>query len=288
MNEKINDKYAKLYIGDSFSKTKTKKKAKVVAFDLDETLGSFIDLEILWRLINDIHIQSNISFNNLLDLYPEFLRYGIISILEYLCQKKQSGECSKIYIYTNNQCSVEWTQLISKYFDYKLNLNAPLFDQIINAFKINDKRIELLRTSHDKIHNDFITCTLLPNITEICFVDNSYFDAMRNDYIYYIQPRSYYHHLSPKEIINRFINSNVGKSLSSANKVLFYKNLYDYFQRDVYYKQTANVSKKIETDIYVAQKIMYHIKEFFFLAKRKKRTRKIKLYFGKLTRKKRL
>lgn len=287
MNSSVSDKYAKIYIGKCFSKSRTKQNPKVIAFDLDETLGSFMDLEILWKLFDDIDIQSQIPFNKFLDLYPEFLRYGIISILEYLYQKKKSGDCSKIYIYTNNQCSTDWTLFISKYFDYKMKLETPLFDQIINAFKINDKKIELLRTSHDKLHDDFITCTLLPNTTEICFVDNSYFDAMKKDCIYYIQPRSYYHHLSIKDIIDRFIHSAMGNALSLENKNLFYENVYDYFNRDIYYKHTNNINKKIETDIYVAQKIMYHIKEFFYFAKRKRRTKKLKLSCSKLTRKKR-
>ena len=285
MNEKISDKYAKIYKGCNILKVKSKKKTKVVAFDLDETLGSFMDLEILWKLVHQFKPTNNIDFNNLLDLYPEFIRYGIISILEYLKQKKITGECSKLYIYTNNQCSVEWTNRIAKYFDYKLGMTNPLFDQIINAFKINDIKVELLRTTHDKTHDDFITCTILPNTTEICFVDNSYFNSMENDCIYYIQPRSYYHNLSVKDIVDRFIHSNIGKTISDENKIVFFTNIHDYFHRNIYYKYSHNYQKKIETDIYVAQKIMYHIKEFFFLSKRKKNTKKNRFYYGKLTRK---
>lgn len=117
MNEQISDKYAKIYKGSNILKVKSKKKTKVVAFDLDETLGSFVDLDILWKLIHqfkptnnsysspdgpdhnrgtsvrEANIRpppNNIDFNNLLDLYPEFIRYGIISILEYLKQKKNN------------------------------------------------------------------------------------------------------------------------------------------------------------------------------------------------------
>ncbi len=287
MDENSNDRYANIYIGKCFLKPRTKNKKKVIVLDLDETLGSFVDLEILWRTLTEIGLQPNVEFNELLDLYPEFLRYGILSILEYLHQKKQIGECFKLYMYTNNQCSTEWTNMISKYFDYKLNTQTVLFDQIINAFKINDKKIELLRTTHDKTHCDFITCTLLPVSTEICFVDNSYFDKMRAGCIYYIQPRSYYHNLSVNDIIGRFIHSNIGKSLSINNNHIFFSTIYDQFQRDMHYKYSRNENKKIETDIYVAQKIMYHIKEFFFFSKRKKRTKKNKFYYGKLTRKKR-
>ena len=276
----IEDKYAKIYKGKLFHKSKVKPKNtyKIIAFDLDETLGFFVDLETLWRTIQES--KYNVDFNKLLDLYPEFLRYGIISILEFLYQKKLSGECAKLYIYTNNQCSVEWTNQIAEYFNYKLGITTSLFDQIIYAFKINDKKVELMRTTHDKTHADFIKCTILPKTTEICFVDNSYFDKMTKDCIYYIQPRSYYHHISVKEIVDRYINSPLCLRNNSAQ--LFY----DRFDRDIDYKYFDNIPKKLEIDVFVAQKIMYHIKEFFFLTTRKCRTRKIRVCFGRNTRKK--
>jgi len=240
-----------------------------------------MDLEILWRTIQEVNYNM-IDFNKLLDLYPEFLRYGIIPILDFLYQKKLSGECAKLYIYTNNQCSVDWTNRISKYFEYKLG-NIALFDQIIYAFKINDKKVELMRTTHNKTHGDFIKCTVLPKTTEICFVDNSYFGQMAKDCIYYIQPRSYYHHLSVKEIVDRYLKS----PLYLSNNIMSNQLFYHRFDRDIDHKYFDNIPKKMEIDVYVAQKIMYHIKEFFFLTTRKCRTHKIRVCFGKNTRKKR-
>ena len=275
-----NDKYAKIYKGKGYLKPKFKKVPKVIAFDLDETLGSFMDLEVLWNIL--ISINSNLNqyfFNKLLDLYPEFIRYGIIPILEYLYQQKISGECSHIYIYTNNQCSQLWTEMICKYFNYKLNIpeNTSLFDKLILAFKINDIPVEISRTTHDKTHSDFIRCTLLPKSTQICFIDNSYFPNMKNERVYYIQPRSYEHNLSFDEIIQRIIISNLGfdVDISSFANVLENNNFITIRK-----KQNRNY------DIFVAQKIMYHIKDFFYLSKRKIRTKKIKLNIGKFTRKK--
>lgn len=274
----VYDKFTKIYKGKCFTKAKHKIKnagspcsqvsSKVVAFDLDETLGSFMDLNVIWNYIQTLKLQ--IQFNDLLDLYPEFLRYGILPILDFLHQKKKSGECSKIYIYTNNQCSIEWSNLIVNYFEYKLQ--APgLFDQIIYAFKINNKRVELLRTTHDKTHDDFIRCTLLPKTTEICFLDNSYFANMRDDYIYYIQPKSYFHRLSHVDIVERFITKFGFIDLPAQ---LFSHSLH-------------LVSKDSMTmDIHIAQKIMYHIKEFFIIAKRRRQTKKFRFYSGRFTHKK--
>jgi hypothetical protein len=274
-----NDKYAKIYKGKNFSKPKYKKVPKVIAFDLDETLGSFMDLEILWNLL--VSINSNLNqyfFNKLLDLYPEFVRYGIVTILEYLYHQKISGECSHVYIYTNNQCSQLWTELICNYFNYKLNIpeNTPLFDRLILAFKINNIPVELSRTSHDKTHSDFIRCTLLPKSTQICFIDNSYFPNMKNERVYYIQPRLYQHNLSFDEIIQRITNANLGIDIDISS----FTNVLKFNSSNTIKKQSHNY------DIFVAQKIMYHIKDFFYLTKRKIRTKKIKLNIGKFTRKK--
>lgn len=276
--------YVQIYKGKYFLKPKYKQVSKVIAFDLDETLGSFIDLDILWRTLKNLENQYDITvdFNNLLDLYPEFLRYGIIPILEFLYQKKKTKQCNKIYIYTNNQCSNNWSTMISNYFDYKLKTDDKLFDKIIHAFKINNKHIELSRTTHDKTYNDFIRCTLLPKSTEICFLDNSDFQDMKDDHVYYIQPASYYHTLSIDEVVSRFVKSDIGANFI---KKMDHKELYDkihanFIGLDIH----RPINKKI--DIHVSQKIMYHLKEFFFLTNKKLRTKKIRYNLGRTTRKK--
>ncbi len=208
------DECVEIYKGKCFTKRISKRNKRVIVFDLDETLGSFIDLEILWRLLTEI--SSEINFNDLLDIYPEFLRYGIVNILEYLYSKKKSNAYYKLYIYTNNQSQPYWIQLLTQYFQHKLSIreNEPsLFDQIIYAFKINNVKYELGRTTHAKTYNDFINCTILPNNTSICFLDNTYYSQMVDEHIYYIKPTAYYHGLSTRDIIHRFIVSNIGSEI---------------------------------------------------------------------------
>lgn len=267
--------YVQVYKGKYYSKTKLKTVSRVIAFDLDETLGSFADLDILWNALKKLEI--GVDFNEFLDLYPEFLRYGILPIMEYLYQKKLTGQCSKIYIYTNNQCHSSWSQMIASYFDYKIKTQEPLFDKIINAFKVNNRQIELSRTSHEKTHFDFIKCTLLPKTTEICFIDNSEFDMMKTDRIYYIQPISYYHNLTVHDIADRFFCSPIGQP--------FTQNKGKIMNRLEQFKMNRRVNDKI--DVFVAHKIMYHIKEFFYLTNKRNRTKKIKIHWGRSTRKRR-
>lgn len=280
-----------LYKGTHFLSTVNIKKKTpiVIAFDLDETLGSFADLETLWSSIKSFHTNlSNIDFNKLFDLYPEFLRYGILPILAFLYQKKRKGICDKIYIYTNNQCPPEWCKLIAKYFDYKLGCETELFDKIICAFKINNKIVEVGRTSHSKTYNDFIKCTILPKKTRLCFVDNTYFNEMVNDNVYYIQPKSYIHHLSSETILDRFLSSDLCRnSVIDTEQYLFSDYLYGQFFKRGFFNNTHVTKKMLETDIVVAQKMMYYIKEFFYVANKKVRTKKIKYPIGRFTKKKR-
>jgi len=312
------EKYIKVYKGSLFGPTpnieevfvnseKSEKIGKVIVFDLDETIGSFTDLYILWEIIETtIHNRSEkrVDFNELLDLYPEFLRHGIINILEFLYHKKRTKECSKIFIYTNNQCKVSsensedsWVSKIVNYLTMKVipkqneysRNNTLLFDKIINAFKINKKVMEVKRTTNDKTYSDLIQCTLLPKTTEICFIDNTYFPRMKNERVYYIQPKSYFHFLNPDDIIDRLISSNILKKIQlcedHGNSIE--TSLYDHFLvRRRIRPNYAITETQVDIDIKTSQRLMYYIRNFFYLSTYKIRTRKIKLKIGRFTRKK--
>jgi hypothetical protein len=284
-----NNDIVEIFKGEYFAKPKRSRAKKVVVFDLDETLGSFVDLEILWRLLDHYKDNTSIDFNDLLDLYPEFIRYGIISILEYLKCKKKTGECHKLYVYTNNRAEKSWTQSIVNYFNCKLSKRIVLFDQIIYAFKINNVRVEPGRTTNKKTHEDFIRCTLLPKTTTICFIDDVNFKDMQKERIYYIKPMAYHHHLSSNEIINRFVYSKFGELLlrTDSMKYAFKSN---YIERVMkcgsYHTTNSRVTNRVlENDIMVSQKIMYHIREYFVLTNKKSKTRKRKYPNFRFTRK---
>jgi len=256
-----------IYKGEYFSKPKKSRAKKVVVFDFDETLGSFVDLEILWSMINQY--KHTINFNDVLDIYQqEFIRYGMMPILEYLFSKKNSGECYKIYVYTNNKAGKQWVQLIINYFNHKISRSIPLFDQIIHAFKINNVHTELNRTTHKKTYDDFIRCTLLPQTTAICFVDDVLYRDMKTERLYYIKPKPYKHRLSTHDIISRFIYSKVGSDLlpTDRSRNIFKSNFIKKNMMIGNYKTQSNYSNTaFKNDILVAQKIMYHLKEFFYI-----------------------
>ena len=261
---------------------------KVIVFDLDETIGSFSDLAILCNYLEKLNyiitIKSPIKitqplFNELLEMYPEFIRYGMLIIFEYLKYKKKMGECYKIFIYTNNQHSKTWTTYITNYIDFKLN-TVNLIDQIISAFKINNKIVEPLRTTMKKTYEDFIKCSLLSKKVELAFIDDTYYDKMNNDQIYYIQPLPYYHYLTNSEIISRFMNISVFHNITEMEKEIIQKELRNVFsiRNNITYEEFLinNKMNLVYNNVYISKKIMYYVKDFFYLTKRKVKTKKHK------------
>jgi hypothetical protein len=236
-------------------------------------LGSFGELYVLWKGILKIGelTSDQTLFNKLLDLFPEFLRYGILTILEFIYYKKKEGSCGKVFIYTNNQCPPPWVSLIANYIESK---NMPgLFERPICAFKIKNITFEPERTTHEKTLRDFIKCSRLPKNAELCFIDNSYFPKMNAGSIFYIQPRSYFHSLTLNEIINRFAKSAILESqLSQAEWI---ERLIKWFS--TYDDHNIASQKNKDIDIAVSRKLMYTIKEFFYFVIKKGKTKRRRL-----------
>lgn len=254
--------------------------SKNFVFDLDETIGSFSELDILWRgLRTNGWIEDTLDdFHRILDLYPEFLRYGILTILDFLYFKKQRGECQNVYIYTNNQCEGDWTWRIIMYLE-KAGRMRGLVDQIIRAFTIDGKIVEEKRTMHTKSFSDFVRCTLLPKHADLCFVDNTYFSKMKHARVFYIQPKPYYHSLSWSDILGRLVGSTIGQEMISRSQLKedqWKQSLLDWSMlHGASSSHRHKSAAEREMDILVSKKLMYYLKDFFYLSMRKPKTRKI-------------
>lgn len=238
---------------------------KIVVFDLDETLGYFTQYGIFWdSLANYLKISNKsqltqTDFDKILELFPEFLRPNIINILTYLKNKKKSNCCHKMMIYTNNTGPQAWARHIISYFEEKINFR--LVDQIIAAFKINGKRVEICRTTQNKTHKDLIRCTKIPTDAEICFMDDNFYPEMANDNIYYINIKPYYHDLNFEEMLNRFKNSQIGTKLID-NDVNF-ENLMMEHIKLFKYKVIEKDKKEYEVDKVLGKHIISHLQSFF-------------------------
>ena len=248
---------------------------KIVVFDLDETLGYFTEFGIFWDSLahylkgKDKHTLTQDDFNDILDLYPEFLRPNIINILTYLKDKKISNCCHKMMIYTNNNGPREWAHHIIHYFEKKINYK--IVDQIIAAFKVNGKTVEICRTTYNKTHKDFIRCTKIPNSAEICFLDDTFYPEMANDNIYYINVKPYYYDLQFDYMIKKLKESHIGKKIIGTE---------DDFEEKMneqikLYKYTCinKDSNEYEVDKILGKHIISHLHDFFNKSKKNKTLR---------------
>ena len=240
--------------------------SKIVVFDVDETLGYFVEFGIFWDSLNayikDQKIEYELAqddFNKILDLFPEFIRPNILSILNYLKHKKMSKECSGVMIYTNNQGPKQWVVYIKEYFEHKIKYN--LFNHIIAAFKVNGKHVEMCRTTNDKTYDDFIKCSKLPTNMQICYLDDTYYPEMNAENVYYIKVKPYTHDLSFENMIHTFISSEYGKSLV-LDKQYFSEFMKAYINRYQFIYVTKH-KNEYDIDKIITKKIMVHLQGFF-------------------------
>ena len=251
-----------------------------IAFDLDETIGSFSDFYSIWARLEP-HMKTQSNFNEIMDLYPEFFRVDILSIFRYIKSKIEKGKCLHIFIYTNNQCRD--TSVIYKliaYIEWKVSPENPtkIFARPILAFEINGKRIEPNRTTNEKTYSDFVKCSMLSTSHKVCFIDDVYYSKMKNQKVYYIQPPPYTHTLIYRDVVNRFVSSAIYKKLYSDRTPSFQSASPKISQTD---KLVEHEEKKI------TKKIMYLIREFFLISSNKRISRKRQSHMGNFSRKKR-
>ena len=225
--------------------TPTKRKVpKVVVFDVDETFGHFAQFGLFCSILDEYY-KADISykhFNDLVEIFPEIFRPNIIRILDYIRKKKDSGVCSKVMIYTNNQGPDKWVQHIRDYLEMKLRNKAaastastastelailpPLFDHIIGGFKSRnasggggDSSSSPLsqrypeRTTGEKTVSEFLRCSRLPPDIEICFLDDVLHQRMVNEKVYYIKLQGYHSYIPVEHYVLRFLNSKLYKNV---------------------------------------------------------------------------
>lgn len=248
--------------------TTNKNPGKVVVFDMDETLGYFTQFSYFWenmKVYFNEH-QNNVkekqlddNFNKILDLYPEYIRPNISSILKYLKHKVEINKCQGVMIYTNNNGSKEWIYHIKDFFEEKIKYK--LFNHVICAFKVDGKQIEMCRTTYEKTVKDFIKCTKLPENTQICFLDDLFHPKMNYENVYYIKLKAYKYDLPFDEIMKRFSNSDIGKKLLNDQQQ---EEFHDYMSQ-IFHSYQNVTKRKEEQDIdkIITKQTMLYLQNFF-------------------------
>lgn len=238
--------------------------SKIVVFDLDETLGYYTEFGMFWDAIKnfiknkELNIMMNQSFfNKLMDLFPEFIRPNIVKILQYLKEKKVQNHCQKLMLYTNNQGPKEWVHFIVNYFESKLHYqDVKLFDQIVSAFKVNGKQVELCRTTHMKTRKDLMRCTKISEETQICYLDDVYYPGMKHKNIYYINIHPYVHDLPFQLLVKRLQESGLVNEAHMKEHIIHFLNTFNY-------NYVEKTQESYYVDKIISKKILQHLHYFF-------------------------
>ncbi len=255
----------------------SKKIKYAIVFDFDETLGYFGQSYELWSLVKSFFNNTELDVEylySIFDLFPEIFRTKIFKILKMVKRKKQLGYCDFVAIYTNNTGREFWVNSIKDYIHKKLKYN--LFDQVIRAYKIKNKHIELCRTSHEKSYSDFLSCTKLPHNTKVCFIDDYEYTHMYNKNVKFIKIHPYTNYISFEIFCEKFFNKN--KNLFTNNKKK-YNDFFKFFNSNISkYHNENTISNNIEKNInlLVYKKIYQNIDKF--INNKNKYTRRKKKY----------
>ena len=255
---------------------------RVVVFDLDETLGHFHLIRLVWESIHEFIEYNNIpymmsqdDFNDLFDVFPKMLRPEVLSILHFLKGEKDKGTCSGIMVYTNNKYPKEWVYLIIRYIEYKIG--HKIFDNIVLAFKKNGRIQQMGRTTNDKKIEDFVACCKLPQSVEICYFDNSEYSGMVSENVYYLKVRAYYHPFTEGFIVQRVTSHPVWTRVLCAAHERHIQMFTQFFIKNLHKKGYHFAEKSFldyEMDKVTSKRIQTHLTDFFgYISTNKVRSR---------------
>lgn len=259
--------------------------AKIIVFDLDGTLGYFSQVSVVWEFLRrktnfvkkgkeekEKEKENEVSlFNSVFDLFPEIIRPNMFEILKYVYKQKRENCCDKIMIYTNNKKQKVWAEQIAQHFEERVfetshSVAQPLFDQIIHAFKVNGVVVEFSRTTNKKTHGDFLSCTRMPDNTQICFLDDCIHENMCNSNVYYIHFEPYVYHLPFSTMFARLQTAediHIQHALSSFQNESDFLYSVNHFTKRIPFDYIKKKFGDYEMDKIVSNNILEKLKSFF-------------------------
>lgn len=239
----------------------------IVVFDMDETLGHFEQLSIFWiNIVNyfnkkSIKISRELFYEIIDNHFNKVLRPKIIDILKYLQLQKKNNICDKIIIFTNNT-NRKWSNLISSYFDYKLQ--EPIFDQVIVAFKSKGKILEIDRREYGKTYEDLLRCTKLDKDTKVCFLDDISHPDMEHQNVMYLKIKPYQFSYNLDKISQDFYKNHKELIKNREEFLNFMKKNIDEYNYNIISK--SNLEQKVDN---IISKRLRHLLEEFLEDKKK-------------------
>lgn len=216
---------------------------KYVVFDLDETLGYFTELSIIWGCLQTIHdIKGQSSFNRLCQTFEkEYFRPGIFKVFQYLNKKS-----AKVVLYTNNTGSIQWLKMILSFMEERSNTKG-LFVEIVPGYKPGMKG-PCARESFNKTYPEILRCAKLPANAKLIFFDDQPHPGMQHQNVKYIRVRPYLHPIRASQIIAKLQHSYFS-FLDFGSHSYIYKCIRNFHQQYAAHGYRYGNTRVSETDI---------------------------------------
>lgn len=218
--------------------------SKVIVFDLDDTLGHFVQLSKLdWILTNARgKVVKRNHFNEILDLFPLVFRPRVFEMMEFLKREMMRHMDIQVMIYTNNTGCKMWVHRIKSYIEKKIKYK--LFNRVICGWKYDGNIIEPNRTGYDKKYSDLIKCGHLHKNDEILFLDDQYHPYMIHPKIKYLHLERYVYNYS--NMMARYLTIS---KLSKKQTITYNSRSMDPIQRRVNLREFEKKGILIENEI---------------------------------------
>jgi len=231
---------------------------KYIVFDLDETLGNFVQLGIFCDVIENV-FRVNLSqtgFNEMCDTFHHFFRPHLFNILETINVHKKYNPHINLAIYTNNVGNQSWTHKLKTYMETKVG--TLLFDRVICAYKNMDNQMEVCRSTSQKCPQDLARCVNSPQNAKFIFFDDQHHPLMAHPQVTYFRTKPYTYFYPFNNMIDLFIKTQTAKQLlHKCTPVTRYELLNEFDKYN--YKERKINSQEYNIDIIVSKKINEHI-----------------------------
>ena len=158
----------------------------IIVFDLDETLGDFGGLSLLWpfekvdrcRFANFCHFM-----NNNTQCYSPW-----VNKLPELAIARDNGEIGAIVIYTNNNGDPSWANAIAGHIG--VMHKRRIFDSVIGGYKRHLGSTQC-RSSSRKTYAELCNCLGVSQSTKVVFIDDIEHPGMRHPNVQYVRTIPY-------------------------------------------------------------------------------------------------
>ena len=158
----------------------------IIVFDLDETLGDFGELSMLWpydkveksRFANFCHFM-----NNNTQCYSPW-----VNKLAQLAIARDKGDIRAIVIYTNNNGDHSWANAIAGHIG--VMHNKRIFDAVIGGYSAS-LGLDQCRSSSRKTYEELCNCLGVNDDTAVVFIDDQEHPGMRHPNVKYVRTKAY-------------------------------------------------------------------------------------------------